>query len=120
MQAVPVKATPPAEEYRYPTPDQAKIVTVQDSYTNNKSEEKIDKKEKHKIIYQICAAKYQNREGAEKHIATLKKMDVESHLYYDGYKEYRVVLEEVNKKSKAEKIKADYDRQGVFCYIQEL
>lgn len=103
-------------QYSNSTLVEEKVVTVQETYTDNKNDEQKDIGAK----YQICAARYQNRTSAEKHVATLKKLDVASHLYYDGYKEYRVVVGETDDLSKAEKIKSKFDKEGVFCYIQEM
>jgi len=74
----------------------------------------------HEKRYQVCAARYHNRESARKHIETLKKFGVKSTLYYDGHEEYRVVLKETDKYSKADKIRADFEKDGVFCFIQEM
>ena len=73
-----------------------------------------------KKIYQICAARYQNRDSAQKHIDTLKKFDVKARLYFDGTSEYRIVVKETDDASKAEKLKSDYDKKGVFCFIVEM
>jgi hypothetical protein len=104
------------DEYSISTPVHQEEIAVQESYTDNKIENAPD----HKIRYQICAAKYQNRASAEKHVATLKKLDIASDLYYDGYKEYRVVVGEADDLAKAEKMKSEFEKNGVFCYIQEL
>jgi hypothetical protein len=65
-------------------------------------------------------ARYQNEPSAQKHIVTLKKFGIKAWLYYDGTKEYRVVVGETEKLSKAERIKSKFDKDGVFCFIQEL
>jgi hypothetical protein len=96
--------------------DGDKNIPLQEIYTAS-SNAKPDNLEKR---YQICAAKYKNKESALKHVDTLKKFGVESKLYYDGLKEYRVVVAESKKLSKAEKIKLEFEKKGVFCFIQEL
>ncbi len=91
-------------------------ITVQETYTESSENESgnISKR------YQVCAARYQNEGSAKKHISTLKKFGVDSWLFYDGSKEYRVVLGETDKLSKAEKMKSKFDKEGIFCFIQEL
>lgn len=103
-----------AEQKLEPTP--GNDISVQESYIelSDNGSDNITKK------YQICAARYQNEESAQKHISTLKKFGVDSWLFYDGSKEYRVVLDETDKLSKAEKIKSKFDKKGVFCFIQEM
>jgi hypothetical protein len=91
-------------------------VTVQESYTTlAKDDSKAVAKR-----YQVCAARYSNEMSAQKHIETLKKFGVKSWLYYDGTKEYRVVVGETDRLSKAESIKSKFDNEGVFCFIQEI
>lgn len=94
----------------------AENISVQESYTDT-SEDKSVKPEK---SYQVCVARYSSEASAKKHIKTLKKFGVKAWLYYDGAKEYRVVVGETEKLSKAEKIKSKFDKDGVFCFIQEL
>jgi hypothetical protein len=91
-------------------------ISVEESYTVSEDRESNDQEKR----YQICAARYQNKQSAQKHITTLKKFGVESTLYYDGRKEYRVVLKETDESSKAEKIKANFEKDGIFCFIQEM
>ncbi|UCC80311.1 MAG: PorV/PorQ family protein [Candidatus Zixiibacteriota bacterium] len=91
-------------------------ISVQETYTESSENESGNNAKK----YQICAARYQNEESARKHISTLKKFGVNSWLFYDGSKEYRVVLGETDKLSKAEKMKSKFDKEGVFCFIQEM
>ena len=50
----------------------------------------------------------------------MKKFGVKPKLYYDGHKEYRIVLGETDDKSKAEKKKANFEKDGIFCFIQEM
>jgi len=125
-----------------PTPLRLNEAPVQDSYTpleNNISAEEIytvpigqievqenytePQKEKPEPIakrYQVCAARYQNESSAQKHIVTLQKFGVKAWLYYDGTKEYRVVVGEADRLSKAEKMKSGFDKEGIFCFISEI
>ena len=90
---------------------------VEESYTRTREKEK----GKNKTVFQVCAARYHDKQSAEKHVETLKKFGINSALFYDEVdKEYRVVVDQTNKKSKALKIKADFDQKGVFCFIEEL
>jgi len=73
-----------------------------------------------KRIFQVCAARYQNKDSARRHIDTLKKFDISSKLYQDVSGEYRIVIKETDNLSKAEKIKEKYDNKGVFCFVHEL
>jgi hypothetical protein len=107
------------EENDITTPVKEEDVSVQESYTEPVSELS-DNSEVTTKTYQVCAARYHNKESAQKHVETLKKFGVDSHLYYDGAKEYRVVLKETDKISKAENIKQDFEKKGVFCFIHEL
>jgi len=91
-------------------------ISAMEVYTVSE-DSKSDDREKR---YQVCAARYQNKESAQKHIETLKKFGVKSKLYYDGHKEYRIVLGETDDKSKAEKKKANFEKDGIFCFIQEM
>ncbi|UCE66090.1 MAG: PorV/PorQ family protein [Candidatus Zixiibacteriota bacterium] len=104
--------------------------SVQDFYTDN-DEENVpiqniqpkplsDNSKDRGKIYQICAARYHNEASAQKHIEMLKKLGVRANLYYDGQKEYRIVLDETDNKSKAEKKKANFEKDGIFCFIQEM
>ena len=112
-----------------PDPIRKSEVSVQEIYTvrdDNVSIQDIqpeplkdNSKDKGKI-YQVCAARYHNEESARKHIETLKKFGVKAKLYYDGHKEYRIVLGETDDKSKAEKKKANFEKDGIFCFIQEM
>jgi hypothetical protein len=74
---------------------------------------------KEKRSYLVCAGRYGTSADAEKHIEALKKFGYSPRLDRPAPNEYRVVLATANKISKAEKLKADYAKKGITCFIEE-
>lgn len=72
-----------------------------------------------KANYLVCAGKYNTRANAETHIDALTKFGYSPKLDIAGLDEYRVVLSRVSNKSKAEKMKNDFEKKGLSCFIEE-
>ena len=83
------------------------------------NEPKYDRVNKEKILFLVCAGRYGNRADAERHIEALKKLGYSSKLTFDGQKDYRVVLKKVKGITKAEKIKAHYQKSGITCFVEQ-
>jgi len=69
--------------------------------------------------YFVCAAKYGDKESAIKHIKTLKMFGVSAKLVESGGGEFRVLLKEVKGRAKAEKVKKEFERKRITCYIEK-
>ena len=74
-------------------------------------------REKAKFV--VCAGRYTIRENAERHLESLAKLGYSPKLKYDGQKEYWVVLKKVMGISRAEKVKAQFQKSGITCFIEE-
>ena len=72
-----------------------------------------------KATFLVCAGKYSIRANAERHLEALQKMGYSPKLKYDGQKEYWVVLKKVKGISRAEKIKTQFEKDGLTCFIEE-
>lgn len=72
-----------------------------------------------KATFFVCAGKYSIRANAERHLEALQKMGYSPKLKYDGQKEYWVVLKKVKGISRAEKIKTQFEKDGLTCFIEE-
>ncbi len=82
--------------------------------TTEKAEDKSNRK------YLIYAARYKDKASAQKHAATLRKFGLSAKIVsYDG-QEYFVVFKEVKGLKKAEKAKADVEKKGISCFMQEI
>jgi len=71
-----------------------------------------------KAVYLVCAGRYNTMATAEKHMETLKKFGYSPTVNVTDQNEYRVVMARVKEMEKAEKIRADYEKRGLSCFIE--
>ncbi len=71
-----------------------------------------------KPVYMVCAGRFGNKETADKNIMTLRKFGYSPKLYFDGKSNYWVVLGEAGGMKKAEKMKKNFDEEGLNCIIE--
>jgi hypothetical protein len=75
--------------------------------------------DREKTIFLVCAGRYSIRANAERHFEALQKLGYSPKLRFDGQKEYWVVLREAKGISRAEKIKDQFQKSGISCFIEE-
>ncbi len=70
--------------------------------------------------YLVCASRYGDRPGAERHTETLKKFGLSPWIVEAGEEQFLVVINETDKKEKALKLQSKYEDIGIKCFIDSF
>jgi hypothetical protein len=102
------------EEVYYST-----IRDPQETYASGAAISEKEESPKVKIVYLVCAGRYGVRADAEKHVSALEKFGYSPKIEMVGEDEYRVVLAKADRRSKAEKLRKEFEASSISCFIEE-
>jgi cell division protein FtsN len=95
------------------------IITSLSQVPEGESGSSYNRANREKATFLVCAGRYYQRANAERHLEALQKLGYSPKLKYDGQEEYWVVLKTVKGNSRAEKIKTQFEKSGITCFLEE-
>jgi len=113
-----IKKEPASQQI--PSISEIYTVTQPDSVVQEVSQVQEEPKriENKKQIYLVSAGKHSDLESAERHAKALENFGYSPKIHDDGQGNFRVVLAKAGGQAKAEKIKSQYEKDGVSCFVE--